>query len=282
LNIAGCVLVYAGLLATGLGLVSLLKPLRFLRIPTRKTALAVSAAGLLPIVLGMSLPAPVNLVTRAESHLDAWVPEWQFEEFHSLRMRATSGQIYRAIRQVTADEIFLFRTLTWIRNPMRRGEGENILAPSRRPILDVALAGGFHLLADDPPREIVIGTLVVRDGLSRPTDESSLRALLRRPGNAFAVMNFRIHDEGNGWCVVTTETRTYTTDNSARRRFARYWRVIYPGSSLLRYAWLRAIRRRAEGAPAESHRPWIRLPMPNASRPLPSSVRPRPIEGMAR
>ncbi|MBV8202739.1 MAG: hypothetical protein JOZ15_19150, partial [Acidobacteria bacterium] len=49
-----------------------------------------------------------------------------------------------------------------------------------------------------------------------------------------------------GACVVTTETRVNATDAATRRRFAAYWRVIYPGSSLIRSMWLRAIRRRAE------------------------------------
>ena len=49
--------------------------------------------------------------------------------------------------------------------------------------------------------------------------------------------------------VVTTETRIATTDERARRRFARYWRLVHPGSALIRIDWLRAIRRRAERSP---------------------------------
>jgi hypothetical protein len=53
-------------------------------------------------------------------------------------------------------------------------------------------------------------------------------------------------DEGGGWTRLTTETRVYATDASSRRRFAGYWRVIYPGSALIRRMWLRAVRERAE------------------------------------
>jgi hypothetical protein len=59
-------------------------------------------------------------------------------------------------------------------------------------------------------------------------------------------MNFRIEDAGPTACTLTTETRVYATDASTRRRFAGYWRVIYPGSALIRRMWLRAIARRAE------------------------------------
>lgn len=60
-------------------------------------------------------------------------------------------------------------------------------------------------------------------------------------------MNFRIDDVGPGVCQVTTETRVHATDDDVRRRFKVYWRLIYPGSALIRQTWLRAIKVRAEG-----------------------------------
>ncbi len=61
-------------------------------------------------------------------------------------------------------------------------------------------------------------------------------------------MSFLVEPNGAG-SLVTTETRVFATDDSARRRFAAYWRVIYPGSALIRRMWLRAIQRRAEMLP---------------------------------
>jgi hypothetical protein len=55
-----------------------------------------------------------------------------------------------------------------------------------------------------------------------------------------------VEDEGAGWSRVTTETRILATDASARRAFGIYWRVIYPGSAIIRSMWLREIKRRAE------------------------------------
>jgi hypothetical protein len=59
-------------------------------------------------------------------------------------------------------------------------------------------------------------------------------------------MNFLVEEEGDGWCRLSTETRVLATDDTARRRFAVYWRLIYPGSSLIRRMWLAAVKRRAE------------------------------------
>jgi hypothetical protein len=67
------------------------------------------------------------------------------------------------------------------------------------------------------------------------------------PGFAKAVMNFRA-DPAAGGAVLTTETRVLATDEGSRRVFGFYWRVIRPGSGLIRRSWLRAAAHRAEAA----------------------------------
>lgn len=242
----GATVVYAGLVLAFLGAVSLLKPLRFLRIRTRRTAAAVAAAGLALVVIGVVLPVPHMRVAAPQSHLDEFAPEFQFHEFHELRVHASPDAVYRAIREVTADEIWLLRTLTWIRRGGRAAP-ESILNPGRAPIIDVATSGGFLLLADEPGREVVLGAIV----LAPPGTRGEKPTLadyqaLALPGFAKATMNFRIVPGADGTSLVTTETRVFATDAAAERAFARYWRFIYPGSALLRRTWLRAIRNRAE------------------------------------
>jgi uncharacterized low-complexity protein len=48
-----------------------------------------------------------------------------------------------------------------------------------------------------------------------------------------AAINFRVSASGPGVFLVSTETRVFATDASALRKFAAYWRVIYPGSALI-------------------------------------------------
>jgi hypothetical protein len=258
--VLGSVLLYAGLVLASVGLVTLVRPLRWLRIATRRRAAAVLATGVLLVIVAVLLPAPAMRVTQSLTQLDAMVPVWQFGERHEIRVHADPARVERAIRAVTAREIRLFRLLTWIRNPRLPGsrQRESILAPSAdRPILDVALQGGFMVLAEVPQQELVFGTLVVvpselrrlplkeRARLRREFTPAKFQAL-DKPGYAKAAMNFRLEDEGNGWTRLTTETRVFATDDQARRRFAAYWRAIYPGSALIRRMWLRAIRLRAE------------------------------------
>ncbi|HEX7419015.1 MAG TPA: hypothetical protein VF505_03955 [Thermoanaerobaculia bacterium] len=156
------------------------------------------------------------------TRLDDVMPEFQFRERHSIRIDATPDTVFEAIRLVRADEISFLRTMLAIRRGFRGGK-ESILNPARNtPILDVATRTGFEYLANDPPREVVIGMWVA-------------------PG-VFAAMNFLVEDEG----ILSTETRAHAKSASARRRFALYWFVIRPGSGFIRWMWLRAIRLRAE------------------------------------
>ena len=171
--------------------------------------------------------------SRGPNGLDAFVPEFQFGEFHERLARATPERIDHAIRTVSAEEIRLFHLLTWIRNPRLPGSRQpgNILnPPAKAPILDVAARSGFVVLSAAPARETVLGTLVVRPAgvrlaVSGDSAETARRfAELSAPGYAKAVMNFRIEPRPDGSCRLTTETRIFATDPASARRFARYWR----------------------------------------------------------
>jgi hypothetical protein len=179
------------------------------------------------------------------SRLDEFVPVWHFSERHSIAIDASPAVVFDAIKQVRADEIFLYRTLTWIRRG-GRPIPESILNPgSRDSLIDAAVKGGFLKLAEDFPRELVIGTVVVAPtGAPRHITPAEFKTSLR-PGYALAALNFLVRPEGSNKSIVTTETRVFANNPDVRRRFARYWRLIYPGSVIIRRMWLRAVRRRA-------------------------------------
>ena len=257
LALAGCVV----------AAVSLVRPLRFLRIRTRRAALALLGASLALLAVGFLLPARLMQVTAPSSQLDALLPEYQFAEHHEIHVRATPARVMQAVREVTAGEIRFFRALTWLRR-FGRPAPENILNPSAsRPILQVATSTSFVVLADEPEREVVVGTLIITPHEFRrrllvratavraawPKGQPLPRILFASdfadasgPGFAQALMNFRATPDPDGGTRLVTETRVFATDPSSCRRFAWYWRTIYPGSALIRRMWLRAIRDRAE------------------------------------
>lgn len=243
----GSAVFYAGLVAAFLGLLAVLRPIGTLRL-TRARGASLAAAGLAVAVIGLLSPVPEHRVAQPVTRLDEFAPLYQFVELHSTQVTASPEVVHRAIRDVTAGEIPVFQLLTWIRRFGRSGR-ENILnVPDDAAVLDVATRTGFLLLADDAAREVLVGTVVLApDGWTRadaPTPEA-YRAL-RGPGFATATMNFLITPTPSGGVRLSTETRVHAADAASRRRFAIYWRVIYPGSALIRRGWLRAIRLRAE------------------------------------
>lgn len=242
----GSAVVYAGLVVALAGMIQGVKPRgRRLR-TTRKRGLAVAVMGLLLAAIGLMLPARESRIDAAATRLDEAVPAWQFREVHTRRVAAPPARVFESLTRVTADEIAFFNALTWIR---RGGQAtpESILnaGGGGAPIIDVATRGGFVRLAEEAPRELVIGTVVVAPpGTGGTLTPEAFKKPLP-PGFALAAMNFLVTPDGFGGSVLSTETRVFANSPAARRRFAAYWRVIYPGSAIIRRMWLRAIERRA-------------------------------------
>ena len=208
------------------------------------------------LILGLAAMYAISWTmprTQAGEHrqlIDEFVPQYHFREVHATTVNAPPDRIDRAIREVTAGEIALFHTFTWIRRFGRSGPENIVNAPLQQPILDVATKTTFLVLGDQPGRELVVGTIVVAPrGTSRPQSFTPIDfKQLGRPGFALAAMNFRIEPIDARSSSVITETRVFATDREALRRFTRYWRIIFPGSAILRVTWLRAIKQRAERA----------------------------------
>jgi hypothetical protein len=238
-------IVYFGLVVAAAGLLALVRPIRRLGLSTRRKGLGLAVIGIMIVAVGMILPASESRVTRATTRLDDFMPVWQFGESHTIEVAAPPAEVFDAIKRVRADEILFFRTLTWIRRGGRALPPGILNAGTRESLIDVALKGGFVRLAEDSSRELVIGTVVVAPAGTRGTLTPEVFRRKLPPGFALAAMNFLVAPEGAGGSRVNTETRVFANSPGAARRFAPYWRLIYPGSAMIRRMWLRAIKRRA-------------------------------------
>ena len=204
-------------------------------------------AGIALTLAGAFLPARSRAVTSPASHLDEIAPVWQFGERHTRQIAAPVDRVYAAVRAVEAHEIRGFETLTWLRRGGRSLPPNILHAPRGLPLIDVAVRGGFVILAEEPLREVVLGLVVMGgQGLPSPLTTDAFQQL-GGPGVAKAAINFRLEARGEQGTQVTTETRVHATDPNSRRRFAVYWRIIQPGSAFLRRMWLRAVDARATG-----------------------------------
>ena len=177
--------------------------------------------------------------------IDEFMPDAQFAERHAVRVAAPPERAWEAVRALDMGASPVVRVLMGLRSLPgllggRRGKGLGT---------DMAglLRSGFVLLAEQPPREVVLGLAgrfwTPTGGITR-VDPAEFRAF-DRPGMAVAAWNFTVLPTDEG-ALVATETRVRCTDPAARRSFARYWRVIRPFSGLIRREALRAVRRAAE------------------------------------
>ena len=235
---------YAGLVVLLTGLLCVLYPLRIVGIGTRKGALLVALAG---AALGASaLLWPVAAGAHAagrSTELDSILPNFDRNERHEIRVPGSIDLVRQAVEEVTFADIRGFQTLMSIRARRR------VPAPTRRVLATMTAPGaGFTLLAKTKD-EFVAGNIGRPWANQHPVvirDAEEFRSFTV-PGYAKIAFNMRVEEAEPGWCKVSTETRVLATDDDARTAFTRYWRVVYPGSALLRVTWLDAIARRLRG-----------------------------------
>jgi hypothetical protein len=178
--------------------------------------------------------------------LDEFLPSYDFSERHETFVAAAPKVTMAATRQMTPRDVPLLLLLLSVRSvPYLLSRRQPMISP-RGSILEQGARVGFVTLADRP-EELVLGVV---GKFWRP--DSGLLTLPAQdfirfsdPGWAKAAISFEARPSGSG-CRLSTETRIQGTDASARRKFGLYWLLIRPGSSAIRAAWLRAIRKRAE------------------------------------
>jgi hypothetical protein len=115
-----------------------------------------------------------------------------------------------------------------------------------RTFLDVV---PIPLLFSEPPSAVVFGGPLQAWRLFGGTRPPALDAAALRdwsaPGWVKVGMEFRL-TPALGGTRLSCETRVVATDPGTRRRFARYWLVVQPGSSAIRWELLTAVAMRAE------------------------------------
>ncbi|MGH9399324.1 MAG: hypothetical protein ACRD00_03075 [Thermoanaerobaculia bacterium] len=242
------ILLDLSLAAAAVGAICLVRPLAFLGVHRRGAGAVLFAAALAAATLIALWPAST---LRSDGHqaIDRFLPSYNFHELHQTRVHASPEAVYRATLEVTADEIRWLKPLLAIRQfpaSLRKRLGRD----SARPILEIATKSSFFYLAREPSKEIVVGTVGrfwTSDGGRSPGIRGPEEFLAFKDQNfARVAMNFTIEDAAGGFSLLTTETRIFAPEGAPRRRFAAYWRLIYPGSSLIRVGWLEGIRKRAE------------------------------------
>jgi hypothetical protein len=106
---------------------------------------------------------------------------------------------------------------------------------------------GFKVLRNEPGDELVLGLIgrfwTLRGDLV-DFDPEFFRSF-NETGYAKATWSFRVIRTGAG-TTLTTSTRVQCLDQTSKRNFMRYWRVVGPFSGVIRREALRLVKRECE------------------------------------
>ena len=183
--------------------------------------------------------------------LNQIMPTMDTNEVHDLYIDASPEQVFRQLLATTGSEIRLMKPLMSLRALPSQILGRRSPDLNQQPILESLQQFGFVELETRDDREIVLGTVgrfwSLIDNQPVSLEDRSEFLSFEEPGYVKAAMNFIVRAEGLG-CRLVTETRIVGTNDVATRRFRRYWRLIRPGSGMIRRSWLAAISRRVKAA----------------------------------
>jgi hypothetical protein len=244
------VLIYSGIVLAGFGVVAFLLPPKWSGFRRRIHGLfAGLASGSVLMTAGWFWPAHSHTIAFSGTRLDSLMPRYDFHERHEITVHASAARVREAFDRVSFADIGVMQTLGRIRaiamGQLRAPAPQ--ATPPALPIVQMIRSprSGFFPL-EDTPTEFVFGLA------GEPWNNRGVRLRPDEfrdwapPGRVKIAANFLIEDTGGATSRVITETRVLATDDAARRKMARYWALIYPGSGMIRRDLLRAIRDRAE------------------------------------
>ena len=183
--------------------------------------------------------------------LDSYLGEYDVAEVHVCIVNGDVKRTWEAIRNVDLSSIPVVHALLVLRSLPGRlraiSSGQAAPAPPPFSFGDMPRVG-FQLLGERPA-EIAFGFVGKpwKVGAEQPLaigrDDF---AAFNDPGFAKVAFSIRAKPYGSHRTLITTETRTATTDAATRRRFAAYWKLIGPSSALIRRLILRQVTSQVE------------------------------------
>ena len=239
-------IVWGGILIIGGGCIGVIYPVKRIWLKTRKHSALIALSGLVLVVITLLWPSSVTVSIREHQRIDDFLPQFQCSEYHQEIVSVPAKKIVAAAPNVCLSDIpaavLLLQVRTWAGGKTYQPD------PEATPILHFKPGSGFLVLDDSNPYELVYGVVGRPWTNDAPPDVRTAEQFkaFNPPGHIKVAFNIRTVDQGSGNTLISTETRILGNDKQAQTHFARYWRVIYPGSSIIRRVWLSAIIRKAE------------------------------------
>lgn len=183
-----------------------------------------------------------------ERLIDRFIPTADVRKTHEIRIGAPPERVLAVAESFDLESITLVRVLFRLRGWLLGARSAT--RRTRRGLLDEMTAIGWGTLALEPGRQRVMGAVTrpwEADARFVPVPPERFLAFTE-PGQVKIVWTLEAEPDPlrPGGTVFRTETRVQATDEDARRRFRRYWRMFGAGIVLIRHVLLPAVRRASE------------------------------------
>jgi len=177
--------------------------------------------------------------------IERFIPRAEIRVRHETVVHAPPGVVFDVARSFDIQSIPLVRAIFWLRAKLLGGP-----PPANRPkgLVAEAAAPGWGVLAERPGRELVMGA-VAQPWLANVMFTAvppTWFAAFADPEVVKIVWTWEAEPDGLDVTRLATETRVQPTDDAARAKFRRYWRVFGIGIVLIRWLVVPAVRREAE------------------------------------
>jgi hypothetical protein len=178
--------------------------------------------------------------------LDRFMPCSDERRRHEITIHAPAGLVLDVARNFDMQSILMVRAIFWLRAKMLGAR----MPAARRPTGLIAdmLELGWGCLADEPGHCFVAGAACQpwqADVVFSPIAPEQF-ATYAEPERVKIVWTLEAEALGPALTRFATETRVVATDDQARTKFRRYWRLFGIGIVMIRRLLLPALRRQAE------------------------------------
>ena len=200
---------------------------------------------------------------RQPTLLDQWMPVSEFRDTIKVRIQATPREIFAAFDTVTLADMPLAWLLGSARYLPAMLSGKMAYSPpDAQPFAKQLIDMGSGVLAQDPDRELVIGTIgklhQLRDQAMVPFKSPEEFMAFSDPAYQKLAISIRVEPGVLlGEYTLVLEHRTHALSEEAQNQFARYWLAIKPGGAFMSKLLLNAVKNRAEqgASPVEAAPP---------------------------
>lgn len=232
---------WMGVIIIVVGLISLIHPLLFLFIMNRTFAVFVVFVGVLVSATSLLCPVKIKHSTTHNQKEDELLPEYAFNEVHEVQVKASVEKAKQILQITGVKDIPAVLLLMKIRGIADEDVDMSDRAAKSNVSSDTVSTPDFNFFVVAPDewitRMILKSTMITIDRKKpAPPEISSLQqfASFNESGYVKVTANFRFIPMDTNNTLLTTETRVKGITQKDNRTFGYYWRIIYPGSAIIR------------------------------------------------